>query len=207
MEFEDDGICQEELEALVFVMFNELRNLGVGATVVFQTEKLPYMKSINSDNPSHDYFHNRLVNVLNGKIWPSLCECLSNVFYNDGVIVVDPKTGRVMQSDGYLTPLVKRYLNKRGKILDENNKPITKVSKQFGFEGHAATRHIYAKAYSWQKGVVIMTLSQDTGCIRVFDRGYTVYSDNEAEVEKIPVSKEPQYASARTLDKVVAGAD
>jgi len=103
---------------------------------------------------------------------------------HDGAILIN-KFGEVVQNDTGLLFNPKAYLKERGKDCHG-------LSKQFCFEENVGTRHIAAKSYSLEQEVVVVTLSEETGHIRVFDRGYTVYSDvsSEIEVKKvIPVSE------------------
>ena len=179
-----------DLEDRIVSVLKRLRDshpdehFGALLVVGYDPNKISHRKSVVHPMKGVDYFEGRELEVDNPEFERALYECMTGTSH-DGAILIN-SYGLIIQNDTGLLFHPEAYLKARGQR--GNN-----LAEQFGFDENVAkkvgARHLTAKGYSYEQGLVVITLSEETGHIRKFDRGYTVSSDIVSEVERIPVSR------------------
>ncbi len=198
------GADQEVLESRIISLLSKARNENwspdekkrFGALIVL---------SYDLNNPEHsrhvvypmkgvDYFKGKEIYVMRDEFKDALEDYLAR--NPDGAILTD-KDGRIIQNDTGLVPNISKVAKEmRERYGVDCNSPY---HEQLGFLETVGTRHCFAKAITHELGIKAIALSQSTGTIRVFDRGYTtkvftvnpelnpnINPDVYSEIEEIP---------------------
>jgi len=173
------GVSQDKLGQRTISLLEELvaehQGEKFGAIFVFGYDPEKHGANICSLT-GKDFFKDLKVNMYDDDIKDVLYRCMTGKSH-DGAILAD-KEGNILQNDTGLLMHPEIYLKDKGRSGNS-------ISTQFGFDEPVYARHITAKSISHEWGVRVITLSETTGHKRVFENGYTVYSDVASEIEKV----------------------
>ena len=172
------GADQEILESRIISLLSKARNENwspdekkrFGALIVL---------SYDLSNPEHvrhvaypmkgiDYFKGKELSVMRDEFKDGLYDYLAR--NPDGAVLIDAN-GKVIQNDTCLVPNISKVVKEIEKRygMDYNHSNY----ERFGFLERVGMRHCFVKAITYELGIRAITLSQSTGTIRAFDRGYT----------------------------------
>ena len=149
--------------------------------VQFETPKKPaYIILLDFSENNLQYLHGGVTGIAEkyvGKRFTNVMTDLLNEMGNcDGAVVVN-REGKVLRVGAQLTKLdTKKILNERKKEFGELDSP----GRLLGFANDVGTRHTSALVASYQhEGTKVITLSEETGDLRVYENGRIIASSNE----------------------------
>jgi len=151
--------------------------------VQFETPKKPaYLIALDFPEEGLKNVHSGLTGIATkylgkrfARVMPQLLEEMGNC---DGAIVVN-NAGKVVRVGAQLTNLdTRRVLHERRKELGKHYSPPALL----GFSGEVGTRHTSALAAAYKHpGTKIVTLSEESGDIRVYENGKIIASTNKKD--------------------------
>lgn len=151
--------------------------------VQFDTPKKPaYLILLGVSQESLKDTHNGAIGIATkylgkpfAKVMPQLLKDIGNC---DGAVVVDQE-GKVVRVGAQLTNLdTKRILRERKKEYGKMENPALLL----GFCGEVGTRHTSALVASYKhQGIQVVTLSEESGDIRVYESGRIIASTNKKD--------------------------
>ncbi len=195
---------EEVLESRVISLLSKARNdywhpdekERFGALIVF-----PY----NLDDPEFvarvvfpmkgvDYFKGRELYIMSEEFKPAL---IGYLLKNPDGAILARENGLILQNDTALVPDIQKVAKEMRKRYGVGCNEA--YYEQLGFLETVGTRHCFAKAITYELGIKAITLSQKTGTIRMYDKGYTtkvftvspelnpnVNTDVYKEIEQVP---------------------
>lgn len=120
-----------------------------------------------------DFFKDAKANLLDADVKQQISKTLEF----DGAILIKPD-GDILHSGVYL-----RYKDYVDILEDLNASKIGSLSERFGFSECVGTRHIAAICESYRMpNTTIYIVSEETGAIRIFERGRIIYSPIKKEI-------------------------
>lgn len=195
------GVNQEELEERIFLLFNELRDkyldkkFGIFVVIGLDLNNEKHKATVVYPMKGVDYFEGEELNVFNDESIDALYACAVGESH-DGAILID-ENGNVIQNDtGLIIDIMHDIKEIRQRYFKNPELAVNlPYYEQLGFDEVVGSKHVTAKCISYELGVKVLTLSQETGHIRVFDNGYTVYSDVSSEIEEVPIFEDRHHYS------------
>src|SRR3989338_7188124 len=151
--------------------------------VQFETPKKPaYLVLLGVPEESLRDTHNGAIGIATkylgkpfSKVMPQLLEDIGNC---DGAVVVDQE-GKVARVGAQLTNLdTKKLIRERKKEFGKMENPALLL----GFAGEIGTRHTSAIVASYKhQGIQVVTLSEESGDIRIYENGTIIASTNRRD--------------------------
>jgi hypothetical protein len=121
-----------------------------------------------------DYFKKIPVNIHDGSALKRLLETVCS----DGAVLID-SAGEIIHSGMYLA-----YKSHKEVLKGVNAKRNGSLPERFGFCEDVGTRHISAVCASYRMpDTMVYIISEETGRMRVFEKGRIIYSPMEKEMQ------------------------
>ena len=160
--------------------------------VQFETPKKPaYIILLDYPEKKLQYLHGGITGIAKKYVGKKFSVVMKDLLIEmgncDGAVVVG-EDGKVLRVGAQLTKLdTKKILNERKKEYGDLGSP----GRLLGFSNDIGTRHTSALVASYQQeGIKVITLSEETGDLRVYENGRIIASSNENDrIHELKINK------------------
>ncbi|MBS3162434.1 diadenylate cyclase [Candidatus Woesearchaeota archaeon] len=167
--------------------------------VQFETPKKPaYIILLDFNEKNLQYLHGGVTGIAEKYIGKKFTEVMKGLLIEmgncDGAVVVG-NDGKVLRVGAQLTKLdTKKIIRERKKEYGDLGSP----GRLLGFANDVGTRHTSALVASYQnEGTKVVTLSEETGDLRVYENGRIIASSNVDdrihELKKVRIENKPTF--------------